>query len=268
MQHALQHIPWKHNVYISSYKRCKVKLSAYHLLRSSWIVLCKLAMLASRADRPSLNATSALVSKVESDRVLISDHTDSTSHWDSVEFSGGPPDWTLSKPCDWTTWVFWWWAEVSAGLSPRWDLTSACSSVSFSWTEASFLRSCAFPSLSAATHSSPECVGSSWPRDIRYWVMQSAGRSAGSRRCWCWSKCCFVSRDTELSPTTGTSVVVWLWRVLKHAEERNGMSLMVNFSEMCYIHNSFTHQYSPTNTHTHTGLPVKVSYLLQSLLGK
>lgn len=241
MQHALQHIPWKHNVYIRSYKRCKVKLSAYHLLRSSWIVLCKLAMLASSADRPSLNATSALVSKVESDRVLISDHTDSTSHWDSVEFSGGPPDWTLSKPCDWTTWVFWWWAEVSAGLSPRWDLTSACSSVSFSWTEASFLCSCAFPSLSAATHSSPECVGSSWPRDIRYWVMQSAGRSAGSRRCWCWSKCCFVSRDTELSPTTGTSVVVWLWRVLKHAEERNGMSLMVNFSEMCYIHNSFTH---------------------------
>lgn len=62
-----------------------IQLSPDHLLRSSWIVFCRVAMLASRAARPSLNAASSLVSKVEPDLRVQSDHTDSTSHWGRVE---------------------------------------------------------------------------------------------------------------------------------------------------------------------------------------
>lgn len=197
----------------------------YHLPRSSLIVFCRLAMLASRADRPSLNAASSLVSKVDPDLVLQSDHTDSTSHWDSVEFSSRPcsfssrchDDWSLSKHCDWSGRGFCWWAEVSAGLSPCCALTSGCDNVSLGWTEVSFLCSSTFPSLSAATHTCWVCVGSGWPRDIRYWVMRSVGCSVGSRLCCCWSN--WVS-DTELSTTVGQSDEFQLWRVLKGTEKK------------------------------------------------
>lgn len=62
-----------------------MKLQVHDLPRSSWIVFIRLAMEASSADSPSLNAASSLVLNVEPDLALQSDHTDSASHWDSME---------------------------------------------------------------------------------------------------------------------------------------------------------------------------------------
>lgn len=152
------------------WKGSKVKLNVHHLLRSSCIVFCRLAMLASRAARPSLNAASSLVLNVDSDLTLQSDCTDSTSQWDSIESNSRLR--TLS----------------------------------------------AFPSLSAAKRTCS--AGSSWSRDIRYWVMCSVGGPAGCSLCCC----CIVSwaSDTE-STTVAQSDESWPWKVLKQTEDRTEM---------------------------------------------
>lgn len=147
----------------------QVKLSAHHLPKSSFIVFCRLAMLASRAARPSLNAASSLVSKVEPDLTLHSDVTDSTSHWESVESNKRLRSVPACRPHGWTSELRqcdWW--------------RSGCDDVC----------SAAFPSLSACC--------SSWSRDIRYWLMRSVGGCGGSCLCCCVAA---AASDTQL-PTS------------------------------------------------------------------
>lgn len=187
------------------YLKTKLKLSSSHFLRSSWMVFCRLAMLASRAARPSWNATSSLVLKVEPDLMLQLD-TDSTSHCD-MELNHGPLTFgphvrTPSKP-DWL-WSGLRRTEVSAGLLLCWDVTRSCNGT--------------FPSLSAAVRTCSVCGGSASLRDLRYWLMRSV-EVCGAGSCL-WGCCCVT--DAELPTASRDNDEHWIWKSLKHQEQTHG----------------------------------------------
>lgn len=164
------------------YREVFKKFKVIQFFRSSWMVLCRLAMLASRAASPSLKAASSWVSKVELDLMLQSEHTESTSYRN------------LFKRCCLDGWT-----------SPGQDRLGFCWGVE----DTSLCWRCGDISASTGVLLSLSlCGGSIWFRDIRYWLIRSVGGAAGSLKLGG-----FESLWTQLPDE------LWLWRSLKCREK-------------------------------------------------